>query len=300
MLPNTSRLGVLLDAEEEFENLLAEERRTRATATVTDISDWGGWPERSTVRALAEPVAQGAWDYRSGRCNSMVRRALVPGRPHVTDRSLLDLLLYLAEPRLALNGTGARLLVRFGNLQSVLAANPRELATVQLMSRPVVDWLQRVGRAIVQAESPVEERQPLLATTNDLLGYLGPMLQRRATSSSRLLLLDQASRLREDLVIVDNDVEAREPRPTDLLRACLEAGAHNAILVSHVPAQPALPTAPALARHGQRVRALGTADITLRDHVIVGEGTFISLNAHVRPSAHGAAAQIPMPRLSAA
>jgi DNA repair protein RadC len=298
MLPNTSRLGVLLDAEEEFENLLAEERRTRATAAVTDISAWGGWPERSTVRALAEPA--GTWDYRSGRCNSMVRRALVPGRSHVTDRSLLDLLLYLAEPRLALNGTGARLLVRFGNLQSVLAANPRELATVQLMSRPVVDWLQRVGRAIVQAETPVEERQPLLATTNDLLGYLGPTLQRRATPSTRLLLLDQASRLRQDVAIVDNDVEAREPRPTDLLRACLESGAHDAILVSHVPAQPALPTAPALARHGQRVRALGTADITLRDHVIVGEGTFISLNAHVRPSGHGAAAQIPMPRLSAA
>src|SRR5690242_14005858 len=103
---NSSRLGVLLDAEEEFENLLAEERAASRLSAPTGPAALGWTSSRAGTasRGLAEEPSTWAERYRSGRSNSVVRLAMSTVRPTATDRSLLELLLYLVSPRLALNG----------------------------------------------------------------------------------------------------------------------------------------------------------------------------------------------------
>jgi DNA repair protein RadC len=275
VIRNSSRLGVFLDAEEEIENLLAEESRGAAASSVAAIvQSWTGVGERTSLRSLEEAASGWAPPYRSGRSNSVVRLALTRRRPSVADRSMLELLLYLVQPKLALDGTTDRLLSRFGSLAGVLAAGERELATVRQMSPAAVEWLQAVGRGARAARTAAAAGSSL-GSREDVHWYALQTSANPLEPHKRFLLLDDSNRLLADL----RPGQGQQFPVRQLLQACLGAGAAGCILLNLVGRLPARPCALAIERTRQLERALSTADITLQDHLLVSPQSVLSLKA---------------------
>jgi DNA repair protein RadC len=279
---NTSRLGVLLDAEEEFDNLVAQRRRGSAPGR-DDLEPpgdlWTPPPRYARPHGLAEDAAGvlcAPVRFRSGRSNAITARALEIGGRKPADRSLLDVLLYLASPQLALSDAAPWLLARFGTLRGVLSARESELGTIPGMSRPAIELFARIRESMEAGEQALGTR-PVLSSPPEVRRHLDRTSGDTAGEQTRILLLDRENRLCHEEVSARGSTDELPLHPCAMLRLCLERGASAAIMVHLAPRGRIDPSPLDAAVTRQIARGLATMDVLLHDRLVIDRRREVSL-----------------------
>lgn len=77
-------------------------------------------------------------------------RLLTAGPDALADHEMLEMVLFLALPRVDTKPIAHRLLARFGDFASVIAASPRDIAGVEGMGRASAAALKIVNAAAVR------------------------------------------------------------------------------------------------------------------------------------------------------
>ncbi len=211
-----------------------------------------------------------------GHRERMRDRLLERGPDGIADYELIEMLLFFAQPKGDTKPTAKRLINRFGSFGNVLAAPARVLEEVPGVGRHSVAALKLVHAAAVRlARSEVMDR-PVLSNWDALMDYLNTILAREGIEQFRVLFLDNKNRLIADEAQARGTVNHTPVYPREVVKRALELHSAAIILTHNHPSGDPTPSRDDIVMTQQIIEAARVLSITVHDHVIVGNGTWLS------------------------
>ena len=211
-----------------------------------------------------------------GHRNRLRGRLLTAGPDSVADHELLELVLFLALPRRDTKPIARALLARFGSFASAIAAPLNELRGIEGMGDAGAAALKTVQAAALRLLRPEVNGQPILSNWDSLIGYLTAILARERVEHFRVLFLDNRNRLLADEAQARGTVNHTPVYPREIAKRALELHACAVILVHNHPSGDPTPSRQDLEMTAEIKRAVATLGIALHDHLIVGNGGWLS------------------------
>ena len=203
-------------------------------------------------------------------------RLLTAGPESVADHELLEMVLFLALPRRDTKPIARALLTRFGSFANAIAAPLPELVAVEGMGAAGAAALKTVQAAALRLVRSELESQPVLSNWDALMGYLNAQLARERVEQFRVLFLDNRNRLIADEAQARGTVNHTPVYPREVAKRALELHATGLVLVHNHPSGDPTPSRQDVEMTAEIGRALGTLGVVLHDHVIVGNGRWVS------------------------
>lgn len=206
----------------------------------------------------------------------MRSRLLNGGSDAIADYELIEMLLFLGLPRRDTKALAKVLLARFGSFANVLTAPAAELLAVEGLGEAGIAALKTVqvaARRLLRAE--VIDR-PVLNSWDRLMDYLTAVMARERVEQFRVLFLDTRNRLLADEAQTRGTVNHTPVYPREVVRRALDLNASALLLVHNHPSGDPTPSRDDIDMTQEVKVAARAMSITLHDHVIVGNGRWLS------------------------
>ncbi|WP_298284400.1 DNA repair protein RadC [Acidocella sp.] len=204
------------------------------------------------------------------------QRLLAAGPEALGEHELIEMVLFLALPRRDTKPIARDLLARFGSFGNVISASVAELLEIEGMGEAGVAALKTVqaaGQKLAKAEVLY---RPVLSNWDRLMEYLQAVLAREKIEQFRVLFLDNRNRLLADVPQAKGTVNHTPVYPREVVKRALELHATAMILVHNHPSGDPSPSEDDIVMTKEIKRAAQALSIVLHDHVIVGNGTWLS------------------------
>ena len=215
----------------------------------------------------------------AGHRERLRKRLLSGGAEALADYEVLEYLLFAANRRGDTKPLAKALLARFGSLARVLEAEPAALAKTPGMGEAGAAALKAVALAARRmARSEVVDR-PVIANWHALIDYLSTDMAHLTVERVRVLYLDTKNRLVQDHHVGDGSIDEASIHPREVIRRGLDLGAAALILVHNHPSGNPEPSRADIAVTLKIAEAGRLLGIAVRDHVIIGQGRYVSLKA---------------------
>lgn len=192
---------------------------------------------------------------------------------------VVELILFYAVLRQDVKPLAKDLLSRFGTLVSLLNASSGELKKVKGVSERVVETLtlfRDIG--LLQQQQSLTQR-PILANWKHLIDYCSMAMAHERQEQVRLLFLDCKSQLICDEVQQVGTVNHAPLYPREVVKRALEIGASSLIIVHNHPSGDPTPSQADILITREVNQAARTLGIDLYDHIIIGQGRYVSLKS---------------------
>jgi DNA repair protein RadC len=212
----------------------------------------------------------------AGHRERLRARLLGAGPEAVADHELIEMALFLALPRRDTKEIARALLARFGSYAAVFAAPVPQLLKVEGLGEAGVAALKIVHAAAMRLGKAEVMHRPVLGNWERLLEYLHAVLAREKVEQFRLLFLDNKNRLLADEAQAKGTVNHTPVYPREVVRRALDLAATAIILVHNHPSGDPTPSRDDLEMTREIGRAAATLGILLHDHIIVGNGRWLS------------------------
>ncbi len=207
------------------------------------------------------------------------QRLLDGGADALPDYELLELVLFLAQPRRDMKPLAKRLLDRFGGFDAVITASPRDLRAVDGAGDAVVGALKTVQAAALRLSRAQVLDREVIGSWDALVDYCTAAMAREKTEQLRLLFLDKKNALIEEEIHAVGTIDHTPLYPREVMRRALEIGAAALILVHNHPSGDPTPSEADIAMTRSVQEAASALGIALHDHVIVGRNTYVSFRS---------------------
>jgi DNA repair protein RadC len=132
--------------------------------------------------------------------------------------------------------------------------------------------------AVRLARAEVIDR-PMLSNWDALMAYLNAVMARERVEQFRILFLDSRNRLITDEAQSRGTVNHTPVYPREVVRRALELQASAIILAHNHPSGDPAPSREDIAMTREIVAAAQALSITVHDHVIIGNGRWVSFRA---------------------
>lgn len=193
-----------------------------------------------------------------------------PGALH--DYELLELLLFLANPRRDMKPMAKALLKKFGAFADVISADANELREVDGIGDGVVTALKTAqASALALLQGDVMEK-PVLSNWQQLMDYCRAAQAFDKTERFRVLYLNQKNALIADEVQQKGTVNHTPIYPREVVKRALEIGATAIIMVHNHPSGDPTPSSADIEMTREVEDACQSLGIVLHDHIIVTRG----------------------------
>ncbi len=211
-----------------------------------------------------------------GHRERLRQRLLTAGPDSLNDQDLLEIILFLALPRRDTKPIAKALLARFGSFANTIAAPVNELRSIEHMKESGPAALKAVQAAALRLAKAELVKQPLLNNWDRLMAYLNAVLARERVEQFRVLFLDSRNRLLGDEAQARGTVNHTPVYPREVVKRALELQATALILVHNHPSGDPTPSRDDIEMTREVREAAGVLSIVLHDHVIVGNGRWLS------------------------
>ena len=206
----------------------------------------------------------------------MRARLLTAGPDALADYELLEMVLFIALPRRDTKPIAKTLMDRFGSFAGAIAAPLNDLRNVEGIGESGAAALKTVQAAALRlAKAEVMER-PVLANWDRLMDYLTAAMARERIEQFRVLFLDTRNRLLADEAQARGTVNHTPVYPREVVKRALELQATAIILVHNHPSGDPTPSRDDVEMTREVQTAARALSIVLHDHVIVGNGRWLS------------------------
>jgi DNA repair protein RadC len=213
----------------------------------------------------------------AGHRQRMRAKLMAAGPDALHDHEMLEMVLYLAIPRQDTKPIAKALLGRFGSYAAVIAAPSHELAAVPGMGEAAIAALKTVQAAALRLVRAELRNRDTIASWDQLMAYLNAVLARENTEQFRVLYLNNRNQLIDDAILGLGTVNHTPVYPREVVKRALDLHATAIILVHNHPSGDPTPSR-ADVEMTREVKAAATAlGIVLHDHVVVGNGAWVSL-----------------------
>lgn len=201
-------------------------------------------------------------------------RAARFGPDALTDREILTAILDRGDgPRAEAASTA--LIVRHRTLAAILSA---DLAQLHMCLEPQAALdLKLAHELAVRAAREKLARRDVLSNWHDLVAFLRARTAGRSREIVTVLYLDKRNQLIADEQLGDGTVDWAPMRPREVVRRALELGAAFLAISHNHPTGDPTPSRADIALTTELITAAGALGITVHDHVIIGEGSEVSM-----------------------
>jgi DNA repair protein RadC len=210
-----------------------------------------------------------------GHRGRLRERLLSAGPDALGDHEMLEIVLF-ALPRRDTKPLARALLSRFGSFARVITASVPDLLSVDGLGEAGVAALQSVQAAALRLLRAEVIEQPVLTNWERLTAYLGAELSRERIEQFRVLFLDSRNRLLADEAQQRGTVNHTPVYPREVAKRALELHATALILVHNHPSGDPTPSRDDIVMTEQIRVAAAALSIALHDHIIVGNGQWLS------------------------
>jgi DNA repair protein RadC len=243
--------------------------KSRSTAGFADVASLAGLlsPE---IRP-AKP-ALGVDGHRA----RLRARFLAGGPDAIAEHELIEMTLFLALPRRDTKPLARALLARFGSYAGVISARVPDLLEVEGLGEAGVAALKTVQAAAVRLAKAEVLYRPVLGSWERLMEYLQAVMSREKIEQFRVLFLDHRNRLLADEAQSTGTVNHTPVYPREVVKRALELHASAIILVHNHPSGDPTPSVEDIEMTREIKRAAQALAIVLHDHVIIGNGQWVS------------------------
>jgi len=205
----------------------------------------------------------------------MRERLLTAGPEALADYELLEMVLF-AVPRIDTKPLAKALIAKFGSFSAAIAAPRAELLALGGMGDGAVAALKVVHAASLRLLKAELRDAPILASWDLLMGYLHAALAREPVEQVRVLYLDNRNRLIADEQQARGTVNHTPLYPREVVKRALEHQAAALILVHNHPSGDPTPSRADIEMTRELAAAAKALGLALHDHVIVGNGKWLS------------------------
>ncbi len=202
-------------------------------------------------------------------------RLLTVGPEALADHEMLELVLFVL-PRRDTKPLARALLLRFGSFTRAISASVQDLQSIDGLGEAGVAALKSVQAAALRLMRAEVIDQPVLNNWERLMGYLNAVLSRERVEQFRVLFLDSRNRLLADEAQQRGTVNHTPVYPREVAKRALELHATALILVHNHPSGDPTPSRDDIAMTQQVKAAAAALSITLHDHIVVGNGQWLS------------------------
>jgi DNA repair protein RadC len=230
--------------------------------------------EFSEQMALLEEAATpfGAEGHRA----RLRARLLTAGPDALADHEMMELVLFLALPRRDTKPIARALIQRFGSFASAIAAPLNDLRAVEGMGDAGAAALKTVQGAALRLVRAEVVDQPVLTNWDRLMDYLTAVMARERVEHFRVLFLDGRNRLLADEAQARGTVNHTPVYPREVVKRALELHATAIVLVHNHPSGDPTPSRTDIDMTREIKAAASALAIVLHDHVIIGNGKWLS------------------------
>lgn len=209
-------------------------------------------------------------------CERLIERGNDSLGDTLADYELLEMLLFLANPRADTKSLAKAAIKRFGSFAGVLTAATRDLFDV-----PGFNWRSVASLRLVLASAARLARadimdRPVFKNWDRVLAYLHTIMARSKVEQFRILFLDTRNRLLADEAHGRGTVNHTPVYAREVVKRALELHATALILVHNHPSGDPSPSADDIAVTKEIKTAAGALGITLHDHIVIGNGRWAS------------------------
>ncbi|QMW22680.1 RadC family protein [Sandaracinobacteroides saxicola] len=214
---------------------------------------------------------------KNGHRERMRQRLLSSDGDAFLDYELLEYVLGLAIPRRDTKPLAKQLLAEFGDLPTLLAAAPAELARVDGLGEGAAAALKFVHACALRSAQRSVLARPVLANAEALLAYLHTRLAHSLTEEFRVLFLNNRNILIRDEAMGDGTVNQAPVYPREIIKRALELGATAVILVHNHPSGDPGPSREDISMTRTIAEAGKPLHIAVHDHLIIARTGHSSL-----------------------
>jgi DNA repair protein RadC len=187
-----------------------------------------------------------------------------------SDYELVEMLLFLAQPRGDVKPLAKSLIKRFGTFANVIAAEPDEIRKVAGAKDASVAALKLVQAAALRMAQTDLIGRPAIGSWKQLLEYCHAAMAREPREHLRVLFLDRKNVLIADEVQATGTVDHTPVYPREVMKRALELSASALILVHNHPSGDPTPSKGDIDMTHEIQEAAERLGIALHDHVIIG------------------------------
>lgn len=212
-----------------------------------------------------------------GHRERLRKRFLSGGAGALADYEKLELLLFTASTRGDMKPIAKRLLETFGSIGDVLTAEPKDLLKVKGIGEITVAILKAAEMASVEILRHKAVESPKFLNFKNVIDYCQSCMSRLKTEQLRLLFMDARQKLIKDEVHQQGTVQEVNAYAREIVKRALDLGAASVILVHNHPSGESDPSKADIDFTIKVQEALGTVEIDLLDHIIIGKSGHTSL-----------------------
>jgi DNA repair protein RadC len=195
------------------------------------------------------------------------------------DYELVELLLFMAQPRGDVKPLAKALIHRFGSFAELIAADPDEIRKVAGAKDAAVAALKVVQAAALRLSRTDLIGKPVLGSWRQLLDYCHAAMARQTREQFRVLYLDRKNALIADEVQGTGTVDHTPVYPREVVKRALDLGASALILVHNHPSGDPTPSAGDIEMTAEIRDTAVRLGIVLHDHVIIGRKGHVSFKS---------------------
>lgn len=214
-----------------------------------------------------------------GHRERLRQRFLECGFNGVSDHNILEMILIYAIPRRDTNDLAHVLIDRFGTLAGVLEADMDDLKSVKGLGDNAVILLKmftQVNKRYLEEKSNYNRQ--LIDGVKTVADYFAAKFLYETNESVYALFLDNKNGVIDCRLISSGIVNATDICIRQLAETSLRCGASSIILAHNHPDGNIKPSNEDIQSTGSIKKALGLVGVTLLDHVVVGNGTHLSMS----------------------
>jgi len=230
------------------------------------------------------PTGQLARHRRAGRKISegdpdvMPRERLeLEGAEALLDHELIAILLRTGTANEGVLRLSRRLLEEYGGFIGLQRRDHAEFLAMGGLGPAKAATLKaalEIGRRV--ARMPIEDR-PGIASPEDVVNLIGYEMAALEQEQLRVVLVDTRNRIIRSVMVYQGSVNEASVRIAELFREAVRSNAVGVILVHNHPSGDPTPSSADVALTAEVIAAGKLLDITVIDHLIIGQGKHVSL-----------------------
>ncbi len=212
-----------------------------------------------------------------GHRGRMRERVLDRGPDSLADYELLEMLLFFAFKKGDTKPLAKALINQYGSLAAILSAPQQSLLETAGLGPHSVTAIRLVREAAVRLARADLLGRPVLGNWDRLMDYLTTVLAREKVEQFRVLFLDNKNQLLADEMLGSGTVNHTPVYPREVVKRALELHATALILVHNHPSGDPTPSEDDVEMTLEIKKAANLLSIVVHDHVVVGNGRWVSL-----------------------